>query len=145
MLHPSSSSSSFRDVHGVQLLLGMLEVMGLVEVRGDKQLHSIVSYEPLAHNYALHLISLLSLPPPPPSSPSSPSSPPHSSPPLLHSAPIPQVAIKIIDKTRLDEENMKKVAREVEIMKLLEHPNVIRLYQVRGYVDLVLGIRYCGF
>ena len=41
-----------------------------------------------------------------------------------------QVAIKIIDKVRLDAENRRKVAREVEIMKLLEHPNVIRLYQV---------------
>lgn len=40
------------------------------------------------------------------------------------------MAIKIIDKTRLDAENRRKVAREVEIMKLLEHPNVIRLYQV---------------
>lgn len=42
-----------------------------------------------------------------------------------------QVAVKIIDKTRLDAENRKKVAREVEIMKLLDHPNIIRLYQVR--------------
>lgn len=41
-----------------------------------------------------------------------------------------QVAVKIIDKTRLDAENRKKVAREVEIMKLLDHPNIIRLYQV---------------
>ena len=32
---------------------------------------------------------------------------------------------------RLDAENRRKVAREVEIMKLLEHPHVIRLYQVR--------------
>ena len=46
-----------------------------------------------------------------------------------------QVAIKIIDKTRLDAENRKKVAREVEIMKLLDHPNIIRLYQV-GYTVL---------
>lgn len=41
-----------------------------------------------------------------------------------------KVAIKIIDKTRLDADNKKKVAREVEIMKLLEHPNVVRLFQV---------------
>lgn len=41
-----------------------------------------------------------------------------------------KVAIKIIDKTRLDAENRKKVAREVEIMKLLDHPNIIKLYQV---------------
>ena len=41
-----------------------------------------------------------------------------------------QVAVKTIDKTRLDSENRKKVAREVEVMKLLDHPNIIRLYQV---------------
>ena len=38
--------------------------------------------------------------------------------------------MKTIDKTRLDSENRKKVAREVEVMKLLDHPNIIRLYQV---------------
>ncbi|CAN7979967.1 unnamed protein product, partial [Ixodes pacificus] len=41
-----------------------------------------------------------------------------------------QVAIKIIDKTHLDEENLKKIFREVQIMKLLHHPHIIRLYQV---------------
>lgn len=41
-----------------------------------------------------------------------------------------EVAIKIIDKTRLDEANLKKVYREVAIMKLLSHPHIIKLYQV---------------
>jgi serine/threonine protein kinase len=41
-----------------------------------------------------------------------------------------QVAIKIIDKTLLDEANLKKVYREVQIMKLLHHPHVVKLYQV---------------
>ncbi|KAK3913599.1 Serine/threonine-protein kinase SIK3 [Frankliniella fusca] len=41
-----------------------------------------------------------------------------------------QVAIKIIDKTRLDEENLKKIFREIQIMTKLRHPNIIRLYQV---------------
>ena len=41
-----------------------------------------------------------------------------------------QVAIKIIDKTRLDEGNLKKVYREVTIMKLLSHQHIIKLYQV---------------
>ena len=41
-----------------------------------------------------------------------------------------QVAIKIIDKSKLDKTNLEKVYREVEILKLLKHPNIIKLYQV---------------
>ncbi|OCT72477.1 serine/threonine-protein kinase SIK3 [Xenopus laevis] len=41
-----------------------------------------------------------------------------------------KVAIKIIDKTKLDDENLKKIFREVQIMKMLCHPHIIRLYQV---------------
>lgn len=56
---------------------------------------------------------------------------------MSYNTDILQVAIKIIDKTRLDAENRRKVAREVEIMKLLEHPNIIRLYQVSAPARLV--------
>lgn len=41
-----------------------------------------------------------------------------------------QVAIKIVDKTQLDDDNLKKIFREVQIMKMLRHPHIIRLYQV---------------
>ncbi|CAH1796976.1 unnamed protein product, partial [Owenia fusiformis] len=41
-----------------------------------------------------------------------------------------KVAIKIIDKTQLDQDNLKKIFREIQIMKLLHHPHIIRLYQV---------------
>lgn len=41
-----------------------------------------------------------------------------------------QVAIKIIDKTRLNPPNLEKIYREVQIMKLLNHPHIIKLYQV---------------
>ena len=41
-----------------------------------------------------------------------------------------QVAIKIIDKSKLDKSNLEKVYREVEVLKLLKHPNIIKLYQV---------------
>ena len=41
-----------------------------------------------------------------------------------------QVAIKIIDKTRLNPTNLEKIYREVQIMKLLNHPHIIKLYQV---------------
>ncbi|XP_068127141.1 serine/threonine-protein kinase SIK1 [Hyperolius riggenbachi] len=48
-----------------------------------------------------------------------------------------QVAIKIIDKTRLDRTNLEKIYREVQIMKRLRHPNVIRLYQVMETRDMI--------
>ncbi|GAA6074754.1 serine/threonine-protein kinase SIK2-like, partial [Tachysurus ichikawai] len=41
-----------------------------------------------------------------------------------------QVAIKIIDKTQLDSVNLEKIYREVKIMKMLDHPHIIKLYQV---------------
>jgi serine/threonine protein kinase len=43
-----------------------------------------------------------------------------------------QVAIKIIDKSQLDAGNLQKVYREVDIMKRLDHPHIIKLYQVSG-------------
>ncbi len=41
-----------------------------------------------------------------------------------------QVAIKIIDKTKLTPENLKKIFREIHIIRKLRHPHIIRLYQV---------------
>ena len=43
-----------------------------------------------------------------------------------------EVAVKIIEKTQLDDENLKRVIQEVQVMKLLTHPNIIRFYQVCG-------------
>jgi serine/threonine protein kinase len=40
------------------------------------------------------------------------------------------VAIKIISKNKLDAKTLKMVYREVSIMKLLNHPHIIRLYEV---------------
>jgi len=41
-----------------------------------------------------------------------------------------KVAIKIVDKTRMDPENLKKVKREIDILRKLDHPHIIKLYQV---------------
>ena len=41
-----------------------------------------------------------------------------------------KVAIKIIDKTKLDDTNLRKMLREIEIMKKLKHPHIVKLYQV---------------
>ncbi|KAJ1559714.1 Map microtubule affinity-regulating kinase, partial [Cladochytrium tenue] len=40
-----------------------------------------------------------------------------------------QVAIKVIDKTTLDEKKLSKLYREVRIMKLLNHPHIVKLYE----------------
>uniref|UniRef100_A0A2I2YKH6 non-specific serine/threonine protein kinase n=1 Tax=Gorilla gorilla gorilla TaxID=9595 RepID=A0A2I2YKH6_GORGO len=48
-----------------------------------------------------------------------------------------QVAIKIIDKTRLDASNLEKIYREVQLMKLLNHPHIIKLYQVMETKDML--------
>ncbi|CAD5226416.1 unnamed protein product [Bursaphelenchus okinawaensis] len=40
------------------------------------------------------------------------------------------VAIKIIDKTALNPSSLQKLFREVRIMKQLDHPNIVKLYQV---------------
>ncbi|KAJ1511332.1 MAP/microtubule affinity-regulating kinase 3, partial [Coelomomyces lativittatus] len=52
-----------------------------------------------------------------------------------------EVAVKIIDKTQLDEKKLNKLYREVRIMKSLHHPNIVRLYEVietRSTVFLVM-------
>ncbi|XP_076369165.1 MAP/microtubule affinity-regulating kinase 3-like isoform X2 [Tachypleus tridentatus] len=41
-----------------------------------------------------------------------------------------EVAIKIIDKTQLNQSSLQKLYREVKIMKMLDHPNIVKLYQV---------------
>ncbi|CAL1582111.1 unnamed protein product [Knipowitschia caucasica] len=48
-----------------------------------------------------------------------------------------QVAIKIIDKTRLNPSNLEKIYREVQIMKLMNHPHIIKLYQVMETKDML--------
>jgi serine/threonine protein kinase len=40
-----------------------------------------------------------------------------------------QVAVKIVDKTDIDPENLQKVWREIEIMRQLAHRHIIQLYQ----------------
>lgn len=48
-----------------------------------------------------------------------------------------EVAIKIIDKTQLDRANLVKVYREIQIMKLLSHPHIIKLYQVMETKNMI--------
>lgn len=48
-----------------------------------------------------------------------------------------EVAIKIIDKSQLDAANLQKVYREVDIMKRLDHPHIIKLYQVMETKNMI--------
>uniref|UniRef100_A0A8C1WDH9 MAP/microtubule affinity-regulating kinase 3 n=1 Tax=Cyprinus carpio TaxID=7962 RepID=A0A8C1WDH9_CYPCA len=41
-----------------------------------------------------------------------------------------EVAVKIIDKTQLNTSSLQKLFREVRIMKLLNHPNIVKLFEV---------------
>lgn len=41
-----------------------------------------------------------------------------------------EVAVKIIDKSNLNTNSLEKLFREVSIMKLLNHPSIVKLYEV---------------
>lgn len=50
----------------------------------------------------------------------------------LHRQTSENVAIKIIDKSRLKElKEIERVNREIHILKILKHPNIIQLYEVK--------------
>ena len=54
------------------------------------------------------------------------------------------MAVKVIDKTKLDSASQKGLLKEVLCMKLVQHPNVVRLYEVidtttKMYLVLELG------
>ena len=41
-----------------------------------------------------------------------------------------KVAVKILDKTRLDAKTQRMLAREIRTMETLHHPNLIRIFEV---------------
>ncbi|KAI5628161.1 serine/threonine-protein kinase MARK1 [Silurus asotus] len=41
-----------------------------------------------------------------------------------------EVAVKIIDKTQLNPTSLQKLFREVRIMKIVNHPNIVKLFEV---------------
>lgn len=51
-----------------------------------------------------------------------------------------RVAVKILDKTKVDEKTQRLLSREIQSMDHLRHPNIIRLYEV---LSLQLQYNYC--
>ncbi|XP_060747140.1 serine/threonine-protein kinase NIM1 isoform X2 [Tachysurus vachellii] len=56
-----------------------------------------------------------------------------------------KVAIKVLDKLRLDLQTQRMLSREISIMESLHHPNILRLYEVlEAPSRLYLVLEYAG-
>ncbi len=56
-----------------------------------------------------------------------------------------RVAIKILDKTKLDQKTQRLLSREISSMERLHHPNIIRLYEVvETLAKLHIIMEYAG-
>ncbi|XP_038600197.1 LOW QUALITY PROTEIN: serine/threonine-protein kinase NIM1 [Tachyglossus aculeatus] len=63
----------------------------------------------------------------------------------IHSLTKEKVAIKILDKTKLDQKTQRLLSREISSMEKLHHPNLIRLYEVVETLSKVhLVTEYAG-
>jgi len=63
----------------------------------------------------------------------------------VHSVSKKKVAVKIVDRTKLAPHILSKVEREIAIMKLINHPNILGLYDVyENKKNLYLVLEHVG-
>ncbi|KAI8774057.1 serine/threonine-protein kinase NIM1 [Biomphalaria glabrata] len=63
----------------------------------------------------------------------------------IHALTKEKVAIKILDKTKLDQKTQRLLSREITSMERLHHPNIIRLYEVvETLAKLHIIMEYAG-
>lgn len=55
-----------------------------------------------------------------------------------------KVAIKIIDKSKMTELDMFRIQRELKVLTVLDHPNIVKLYKVlEGPETTAIVMEYC--
>uniref|UniRef100_A0A8R1HR52 Serine/threonine-protein kinase kin-29 n=1 Tax=Caenorhabditis japonica TaxID=281687 RepID=A0A8R1HR52_CAEJA len=56
-----------------------------------------------------------------------------------------KVAIKIIDISKLDKDNLQKLEREVEVVKFINHPHIAKCYEILRIEDMLYIVsEYCS-
>ncbi|KAK6060295.1 kinase domain protein [Cooperia oncophora] len=57
----------------------------------------------------------------------------------------PKVALKIVDRTALDEENLIRLEREMQILTRVNHPHIVKLYEImRTESSIYIVTQYCS-
>ena len=55
-----------------------------------------------------------------------------------------KVAVKIMNKNNMDSSDLELVRTEIEILKICQHPFIIKLYDVFENIDYIYIMEYCS-